>query len=127
MWGIRVFGRKGLGRLNPGFRPFEDMYSILYCSSYSPVKILTHLSGPDTSLHHRHHLNLSLYPISYQGGGDYRSIYDIGFKRGFMGYIGLLLNAPYKIDRMMGCVCGLVSLYGFLLLFLLINLANITR
>jgi hypothetical protein len=34
------------------------------------------------------------------GGGDYRGIYDIGFKRGFMGYIGLLLNAPYKIDSM---------------------------
>jgi hypothetical protein len=33
------------------------------------------------------------------GGGDYRGIYDIGLKRGFMGYIGLLLNAPYKIDR----------------------------
>jgi hypothetical protein len=46
---------------------------------------------------HPHH---TLYPISYQGGGDYRGIYDIGFKRGFMGYIGLLLNAPYKIDSM---------------------------
>jgi hypothetical protein len=51
-------------------------------------------------LHHRHHLILisSIYPI--RGGGDYRGIYDIGFKRGFMGYIGLLLNAPYKIDSM---------------------------
>jgi hypothetical protein len=45
-----------------------------------------------------------LSPI--RGGGDYRGIYDIGLKRGFMGYIGLLLNDPYKIDRMMGCVCG---------------------
>jgi hypothetical protein len=26
-----------------------------------------------------------------------------------MGYMGLLLNDPYKIDRMMGCVCGLFS------------------
>jgi hypothetical protein len=25
-----------------------------------------------------------------------------------MGYMGLLLNDPYKIDRM-GCVCGLIS------------------
>jgi hypothetical protein len=25
-----------------------------------------------------------------------------------MGYIGLLLNDPYKIDRM-GCVCGYIS------------------
>jgi hypothetical protein len=24
----------------------------------------------------------------------------MGFKGGFMGYIGLLLNAPYKIDSM---------------------------
>jgi hypothetical protein len=39
-----------------------------------------------------------LYPISYQGGGDYRGIYDVGLKRGFMGYIGLLLNDPYKIE-----------------------------
>jgi hypothetical protein len=29
-----------------------------------------------------------------------KGIYDTGFKRGFMGYIGLLLNAPYKIDSM---------------------------
>jgi hypothetical protein len=54
--------------------------------------------------HHQHNLNLSLLSnIPYQGGGDYRGIYDTGFKRGaFMGYIGLLLNAPYKIDSMMG-------------------------
>jgi hypothetical protein len=43
-----------------------------------------------------------LYPISIRGGGDYRGIYDIGLKGAFMGYIGLLLNDPYKIDRMMG-------------------------
>jgi hypothetical protein len=36
--------------------------------------------------------------LSLSGGGRYRGIYDTGFKRGFMGYIGLLLNAPYKID-----------------------------
>jgi hypothetical protein len=35
-----------------------------------------------------------------KGGGDYRGIYDTGFKGAFMGYIGLLLNAPYKIDSM---------------------------
>jgi hypothetical protein len=28
-----------------------------------------------------------------------------------MGYRGLLLRDPYKIDRMMGCVCGYVSYY----------------
>jgi hypothetical protein len=42
----------------------------------------------------------TIYPI--RGGGDYRGIYDTGFKRGFMGYIGLLFNAPYKIDSMVG-------------------------
>jgi hypothetical protein len=38
--------------------------------------------------------------LSYllSGGGNYRGIYDIGFKRGFMGYRGLLLNDPYKIE-----------------------------
>jgi hypothetical protein len=45
-----------------------------------------------------------IYPI--RGGGDYRGIYDIGFKRGFMGYRGLLLNAPYKIDSMVWMRCG---------------------
>jgi hypothetical protein len=34
-----------------------------------------------------------------------------------MGYIGLLLNDPYKIDRM-GCVCGYVSV-SFFLFFLI--------
>jgi hypothetical protein len=38
-------------------------------------------------------------------------------KGAFMGYIGLLLNAPYKIDRMMGCVCGYSSLVVSLSLF----------
>jgi hypothetical protein len=55
--------------------------------------------------------NISTYsshhPISYQGGGDYRGIYDRGLKRGFMGYIGLLLNAPYKIDSMVWMRYGL--------------------
>jgi hypothetical protein len=31
-----------------------------------------------------------------------------------MGYRGLLLNDPYKIDRMMGCVCGLISFISFI-------------
>jgi hypothetical protein len=39
-----------------------------------------------------------IYPI--RGEAIIGGIYDIGFKRGFMGYIGLLLNAPYKIDSM---------------------------
>jgi hypothetical protein len=48
--------------------------------------------------------------VGNQGfGGDYRGIYDMGLKGAFMGYRGLLLNAPYKRDSMMGCGCGLVS------------------
>jgi hypothetical protein len=35
-----------------------------------------------------------------------------------MGYRGLLLNDPYKIDRM-GCVCGLDSFLCSFLLFVL--------
>jgi hypothetical protein len=60
----------------------------------------------------------SHHTISYQGGGDYRGIYDIGLKGAFMGYRGLLLNDPYKIDRMMGCVCGYISLICFLFIFI---------
>jgi hypothetical protein len=45
---------------------------------------------------HPHPIILS--PI--RGGAIIGGIYDTGLKRGFMGYIGLLLNAPYKIDRL---------------------------
>jgi hypothetical protein len=41
-----------------------------------------------------------LSPI--RGGAIIGGTYDIGFKRGFMGYIGLLLNDPYKRDRIDG-------------------------
>jgi hypothetical protein len=76
--------------------------------------VRAHYNGGRTeaNYHHPHLLYLSISTyiyLSYQGGGDYRGVYDIGFKRGFMGYIGLLLSAPYKIDRMMGCVCGYLS------------------
>jgi hypothetical protein len=30
-------------------------------------------------------ISSSSYYLSYQGGGDYRGIYDAGFKRGFYG------------------------------------------
>jgi hypothetical protein len=51
-------------------------------------------------IHHQHYPHPPLYPISYQGGGDYRGTYDTGLKGALEGYIGLLLNAPYKIDSM---------------------------
>jgi uncharacterized membrane protein len=56
---------------------------------------------------------LSHHTISYQGGGDYRGIYDTGLKGALEGYIGLLLNAPYKIDSMVWMRLGLCSLVEF--------------
>jgi hypothetical protein len=53
---------------------------------------------------HHHHLNLS---ILSGGGGNYRGIYDIGLKRGLLWDIGLLLNAPYKIDSMVWMRIGM--------------------
>jgi hypothetical protein len=54
----------------------------------------------DSIEHYPHQTHLNLPYLLSGGGGDYRGIYDVGLKRGFMGYIGLLLNAPYKIDSM---------------------------
>jgi hypothetical protein len=59
-----------------------------------------HINRRNESYPHSHPIILS--PI--RGGGDYRGIYDTGLKRGFMGYIGLLLNDPYKRDRIDGCL-----------------------
>jgi hypothetical protein len=44
-----------------------------------------------------------------------------------MGYIGLLLNAPYKRDRMMGCVCGYRSYTVLYLSYLFLQLAKGTQ
>jgi hypothetical protein len=54
--------------------------------------------------------SLSHHTISYQGGGDYRGIYEIGLKGAFMGYRGLLLNDPYKRDRIDGCMLDIFRL-----------------
>jgi hypothetical protein len=43
-----------------------------------------------------------LSPI--RGGAIIGGIYDIGLKGAFMGYRGLLLNDPYKRDRIDGCM-----------------------
>jgi hypothetical protein len=68
-----------------------------------------------------HHLS-----YLYQGGGDYRGIYDTGFKRGFMGYIGLLLNAPYKRDRIDGVCMWMMIVFVFLLSGGSLVMANVT-
>jgi hypothetical protein len=54
-----------------------------------------------------------LYLSILSGGGDYRGIYDIGLKGAFMGYIGLLLNDPYKRDRIDGCMLDIFRLICF--------------
>jgi hypothetical protein len=51
---------------------------------------------------------ISIYPISYQGGGDYRGIYDIGLKGAFMGYRPFI-DCPLIGDSMMGLGCGYIS------------------
>jgi hypothetical protein len=45
------------------------------------------------------YLHISHHTISYQGGGgDYRGIYDIGFKRGFYGVYRPFIECPLQ-DR----------------------------
>jgi hypothetical protein len=102
--------------VNPGFAHFKDICLVLGFGSISPEKRANKSHSKYIYEPHRHHLNLSplsIYPI--RGGGDYRGIYDIGFKRGFMGYIGLLLNAPYKIDRMVWMRLGYRSLLSVII------------
>jgi hypothetical protein len=38
----------------------------------------------------------SHHPISYQGGGDYRGIYDTGLKRGFYGVYRPFIECPLQ-------------------------------
>jgi hypothetical protein len=45
-----------------------------------------------------------------------------------MGYIGLLLNAPYKIDRLMGMILWIMLVVSvFLFFFVSLFLANRSR
>jgi hypothetical protein len=43
-------------------------------------------------------INLILSNIPYQGGGDYRGIYDTGLKRGFYGVYRPFIECPLQ-DR----------------------------
>jgi hypothetical protein len=64
----------------PGFARFRDIGQILWFGSYSLLRAYTLKNNKykrNISTFSSHH------PISYQGGGDYRGIYDIGLKRGF--------------------------------------------
>jgi hypothetical protein len=76
------------------------------------------------SLHSNRIISIISINLSYlsilSGGGRYRDTYDRGFKRGFMGYIGLLLNAPYKIDSIVWMRLVLISfvvVFSFFLFF----------
>jgi hypothetical protein len=80
MWVTRVLVVLGG---NPGFRDFKDLDQVLGYGWYSPRKkqeqkdFLDLTRKPSTSIS-------SSSPLSIlSGGGDYRGIYDIGFKRGF--------------------------------------------
>jgi hypothetical protein len=70
---------------------------------------------------------IHIYPIilsPIRGGGDYRGIYDIGLKGALEGYIGLLLNAPYKIDRLMWMRLMMMS-FEFLLFNSLLDFSGL--
>jgi hypothetical protein len=54
------------------------------------------------SNHHQHYPHPPLYPISYQGGAIIGVFMIQALKGALWGILGLLLNAPYKIDSMMG-------------------------
>jgi hypothetical protein len=66
--------------------------------SYSPISkqkirtIQAKKRNTETSI------SSSSYYLSYQGGGDYRGIYDIGFKRGFYGVYRPFIECPLQ-DR----------------------------
>jgi hypothetical protein len=73
-------------------------------------------SLPKNSHYHQSHPHHTIYPI--RGGGNYRGIYDVGLKGAFMGYRGLLLNDPYKRDRIDGCMLDIFLFFFFLLVIL---------
>jgi hypothetical protein len=61
--------------------------SLLLVVSTLEIKVST-----SSASSHPHHT------ISYQGGGDYRGIYDTGFKRGFYGVYRPFIECPLQ-DR----------------------------
>jgi hypothetical protein len=63
---------------------------------------------------HPHH---TLYPISYQGGAIIGVFMIQALKGAFMGYIGLLLNAPYKIDSMVWMMMRILTCFLLLCLY----------
>jgi hypothetical protein len=91
MWVIRVLRRTlvlPILEYGPGFGEFGlpslSRYSILRYTTYSTSSALSSSSSP-------------IY-LSYQGGGDYRGIYDIGLKRGFYGVYRPFIECPLQ-DR----------------------------
>jgi hypothetical protein len=58
---FRVLGK------NPGFRHFGGVGDFRGFGSISQCDVVRNTDNERTN-HHQRHLNLSLYPISYQGG-----------------------------------------------------------
>jgi hypothetical protein len=86
----RVLGvLEGIGVLkskNPGFAHFRGNMNDLGYSYYSPKTTINVFSMRKANDIKHYPINLILSNIPYQGGeGDYRGIYDIGFKKGFYG------------------------------------------
>jgi hypothetical protein len=69
------------------------MDSVLKVGSYSRLQNTTLVikKGKDEIYQASTHLS-----YLYQGGGDYRGIYDIGFKRGFYGVYRPFIEGPLQ-------------------------------
>jgi hypothetical protein len=80
--------------------------------SYSPMQIRNVMFCGLMKLIYIHIYPIILSPI--RGGGDYRGIYDIVLKR-LLWDIGLLLNAPYKIDSMVWMTLMMIDLMALAL------------
>jgi hypothetical protein len=87
--------------------------------SYSPKqKIIQKRDKKLLAHHHPHHSILSILSnIPYQGGAIIGVFMIWALKEALLGYIGLLLNAPYKIDRMVWMRLGIIIDYSYLLYF----------
>jgi hypothetical protein len=91
--GIQDFGI--LESANLDFVLFMDLCLVLRPSSYS--HIYTKIMALQTMYQNIIYIS-SHHTISYQGGGDYRGIYDTGLKRGFYGVCRPFIECPLQ-DR----------------------------
>jgi hypothetical protein len=71
----------GVFRHNPDFKHFVGIGGFRGFGSYSQNEKQRIIQKKTENHPHQPHLHHTIYPI--RGGGDYRGIYDTGFKRGF--------------------------------------------